>query len=336
MGRNKQITPRKRAVVYQYYKDGLRQTEITKRLGIARSTVSQLIQHFKTVGSSEAKKSTGRPRITSKRDDISIGRCARINPTYSSIEICAETGVQASSRTIRRRLLKDFGLAARHPAKKPLLTEQQRLKRLKFCKKYEHWSPKDWEKVLFSDETIICQFGAPATMVRRPSGERFNPRYTVRTVKHSPKIMIWGCFSHAGRGSLYFVDVGKTVNALEYKKILMSKVPIAMRIHNCRVFQHDSAPAHTAVSVRQWLATNGIQVLEWPGNSPDLNPIENLWMTLKRSVRRRRPNNMTELIHCIKQAWCLDISRELCENLSDSMPRRLKAVITNKGHTTKY
>lgn len=336
MGRKKQITPRKRAIIQQYHKDGLRQREICKRLKLNKSTVCRLVQHFSRTGSSEAKKSTGRPRITSKRDDIAIGRSARVNPTYSSTQIMLDSGVHASTRTIRRRLLKEFGLAARRAAKKPLLTDQQRRKRLKFCKERQHWTVENWKKVLFTDETLICQFGSPATFVRRPKGERFNARYTIRTTKHSPKVMVWGSFSYAGRGSLYFVDQGQTVNAEEYKKILTSKVPITMRIHNCQIFQQDSAPAHTAKSVRQWFTSNGIQVLEWPGNSPDLNPIENLWQVLKQSVRRRHPKNMNELKHCIKQAWCLDISRELCENLIRSMPNRCKTVIQSKGHITKY
>ena len=336
MGLGKQITPRKRAIIHQYHKDGLKQVDICKKLGLPSSTVHQLIKQFRSSGSSEVKKRSGRPRITSKRDDIVIGRCARVNPTYSSLQIMSDTRVQASTRTIRRRLLNEFGLASRHPAKKPLLTNKQRLKRLQFCKRHRNWTADDWARVLFSDESSICQFGAPPTLVRRPKGERYKAKYTVRTVKHSPKVMVWGCFSRHGRGSLYFIDQGRTVNAFEYKKILESKVPIMMTIHQCQIFQQDSAPAHTAKTVRDWFTSNGIRVLEWPGNSPDLNPIENLWMILKRGVRRRYPNNTTELIRCIRQAWCLDISAELCRKLSDSMPNRCKTVIKNKGHITKY
>lgn len=336
MGRSKQITPRKRAVMLQYSKDGLKQSEICKRLNLSRSTVSQLLHQFATTGSMDVKRRSGRPRITSRRDDTLIRRWSVVNPTYSATQIMVDTNVRASSRTIRRRLLNEFGLASRSPAKKPLLTQKQRLKRLKFCQKYKNWSSEDWAKVLFSDETLICQFGAPAVRVRRPVGQRFNAKYTARTMKHSQKIMVWGCFSRFGRGSLYFVEQGKTVNALEYKKILQSKVPIAMTIHGTTLFQQDSAPCHTAKSVRDWLTSNGIQVLEWPGNSPDLNPIENLWMILKQSVRRRRPGNMQELMHHIRQAWCLDINQELCQKLSDSMPNRCKLVIKSRGDITKY
>ena len=192
MGRSNQIMPRKRAVMLQYSKDGLKQSKICKRLGLSRSTVSQLLQQFATTWSMDVKRRSGRPRITSRRDDTLIRRCSVVNPTYSATHIMVETNVRASSRTIRRRLLNEFGLASRRPAKKSLLTQKQRLKRLKFCLKYEHWSSEDWVKGLFSDETLICQFGAPAVRVRRPVGQRFNAKYTARTMKHSQKVMVWG------------------------------------------------------------------------------------------------------------------------------------------------
>jgi len=79
-----------------------------------------------------------------------------------------------------------------------------------------------------------------------------------------------------------------------------------------------------------------IQLLEWPGNSPNLSPIENLWIILKRKVRLRSPKNMQELIFWIKYAWCHEISPELCNKLAKSMPKRLKTVIMNKGLLSKY
>ncbi len=57
------------------------------------------------------------------------------------------------------------------------------------------------------------------------------------------------------------------------------------------IFQQDLAPAHTAKSTKSWY-DHGVDVLDWPANSPDLNPIENLWGIVKRKMRNRRPNKM--------------------------------------------
>ncbi len=54
-------------------------------------------------------------------------------------------------------------------------------------------------------------------------------------------------------------------------------------------FQQDLAPALTAKSTKSWLNDHSVGVLDWPTNSPDLNPIENLWSIVKRKMRNKRP-----------------------------------------------
>ncbi len=55
------------------------------------------------------------------------------------------------------------------------------------------------------------------------------------------------------------------------------------------IFQQDLAPAHTAKSTKSWLNDHGVGMLDLPANSPDLNPIENLWGIVKRKMRNKRP-----------------------------------------------
>ena len=65
----------------------------------------------------------------------------------------------------------------------------------------------------------------------------------------------------------------------------------------------DNDPKHTSKVVEKWLKDSKVKVLEWPSQSPDLNPIENLWVDLKKRVRARRPTNLTQLQQLCQEEW---------------------------------
>ncbi len=100
------------------------------------------------------------------------------------------------------------------------------------------------------------------------------------------------------------------------------------------IFQQDLAPAHTAKGTKSWFNDHGVTVLDWPANSPDLNPIENLWGIVKRKMRDTRPNNADDLKAPVKETWA-SIPPQQCHKLI-TMPRQIEAVIKAKGAPTKY
>ncbi len=109
----------------------------------------------------------------------------------------------------------------------------------------------------------------------------------------------------------------------------------ALKIGRGWVFQHDNDPKHTAKATKEWLKKKHIKVLEWPSQSPDLNPIENLWRELKVRVAKHQPRNLNDLERICKEEWD-KIPPEMCANLVDNYKKRLTSVIANKGFATKY
>ena len=75
--------------------------------------------------------------------------------------------------------------------------------------------------------------------------------------------------------------------------------------------------------------------MDWPSNSPDLNPIENLWAIIKRNVELRRPKNLSELEHFLGEEW-RNIPNSLLISLVNSMPQRCREVIENNGERISY
>ncbi len=214
---------------------------------------------------------------------------------------------------------------------------RDRQKRLTWAVEKKNWTVAQWPKVLFSDESKFCiSFGNQGPRVWRKSGEAQNPCCLKSSVKFPQSVMIWAAMSSAGVGPLCFLK--STVNAAIYQEMLEHfMLPSADKLYGDAdfIFRHDLAPAHTAKGTKSWFSDHGVTVLDWPANSPDLNPIENLWGIVKRKMRDTRPNNTDELKATVKETWA-SIPPQQCHKLITSMPRRIEAVIKPKGAPTKY
>ncbi len=238
-------------------------------------------------------------------------------------------GVSASRITTHRRM-QDMGFSCRILCVKPLLNNRLRQKRLAWAKDKKDWTAAEWSKVMFSDESKFCiSFGNQGPRIWRKRGEAQNPRCLRSSVKFPQSVMVWGAMSSAGVGLLCFLRSKDTAIYQEVLEHFM--LPAADQLYGDAdfIFQQDFAPAHSAKTTSTWFKDHGIPVLNWPANSPDLNPIENLWGIVKRKMRYARPNNAEELKATIRATWAL-ITPEQCHRLIDSMPRRIAAVIQAK------
>lgn len=298
----------------------------------------------------------GRPRKTTPRDDRALARRADAADEPSARTIATESKIHnsdsaISTQTVCRRL-KEQRMRPRRKIPKPRLTKEQKAARLRWAEAHKNWTPDQWDRVLWSDES-------PFTIVPTPSRKfvwvregkkaknkkaRINPRQVAQTAKWGGgKIQVWGCFYAGGVGHL--TEIHGTMKKEGYKNILIHNVIplIQQKTHSepstiAWIFQQDGASPHTANTNINYLKRKSLEsgsswtVMEWPAQSPDLSPLENLWHYLKDQLRKypQLPTSKQELFERLQTEW-EKLGPDALQPYVSSMAQRCAAVIEAKG-----
>ena len=175
--------------------------------------------------------------------------------------------------------------------------------------------------------------------VWRSQGERYAACNIVQHDRFGGgSVMVPGVISMEGRTDLYRLENG-SLTAIRYRDEILEPMvrPYAGAVGPGFLLMHDNARPHVARVCRQYLEDEGIDTIEWPSRSPDLNPIEHLWDIMFRSIRRRQvaPQTLQELTDALRQIW-EDIPQDTIRRLIRSMPRRCQACIQARGGHTRY
>ena len=223
--------------------------------------------------------------------------------------------------------------------KSEFICRRNRIKRIRFAKTYMNWTADDWKKVIFSDESQFVIEDPKRIKLWKKSGEKYNyhQHYTTSTQK-SLRVMVWGCITGDGIGSL--TPVKGTINSQKYVSVLESNViPVISEKYNWQSFliMEDNAPPHTAANTQKYLEDSRVPKIDWPPQSPDLNPIENVWLRMKKEITKRKKayKSVDDIMATVKHVWD-SLPSETISSLYKSMPDRLKEVIKMKGHRTKF
>ncbi|CDQ72638.1 unnamed protein product [Oncorhynchus mykiss] len=240
-------------------------------------------------------------------------------PSLGAISKCLkmleETGTKVSISTVKRVLYR-HNLKGHSARKKPLLQNRHKKARLWFAN--AHGTKIVLLGNVWSDETKIELFGHnDHRYVWSKKGEACKQKNTIPTVKHvGGSIMLWGFSATGGTGALHKID--GIMRTKKHVDILKQNLKLGRKW----VFQMDNDPKNTSKVVAKWLKDNTANVLEWPSQSPDLNPIENVWAELKKRVRARRPTNLTQLHQLCQEVWA-KIHPTYCGKLVEGYPKHL-------------
>lgn len=334
------MTVADKAFAVGLHEAGTSTNEIARRLHRQKGTIRTLLQkHNNTHNMNETvkrKPGTGfQNKKTTPREDRRIVREGKRDCFLSRAQIARATGVNVSRWTISRRL-RAAGYHSYWAARKPYISPRNRVRRLAWANQHQNWTVRQWKKVLWSDESPFVLQYRGRKRVWRLHNERYRVRCMQATIKYDKKINVWGCFAYGGVGHLYRVK-GILVKEKYLRILKLHMRPSARNLFGRRrfIFQHDNDPKHTAHIVRDHLARRTFQTMQWPAQSPDINPIENLWSELDRTLSTRKPRNEDELFHILQQGWQA-LSARYIHHLIRSMPRRCQAVIRSGGMPTSY
>jgi transposase len=212
------------------------------------------------------------------------------------------------------------------------------------------WDVWDFAEVWWSDEMSVRQgVGRARTWIFRSPGEKWLEDCIDPESKSGySSITMWAIFSGRTKGPMVRLEgdpsIGKGgVRGDDILRLYRTYLPDT--IESEQVFMQDNAPVHTAKAVKAWLHSQPFQTMEWPPYSPDLNPIEHVWAQLKKMVYKDYPELVTarggakdlqqRLSNAIIDCW-KRLDEDFLWKLTESMPRRVQAVLKAKGSYTKY
>ena len=329
--------------------------DIGRELHIPHRTVSDFLHRLDERGTADNIPRSGRPRATSASQDQLIIQTAKANTRIPLAELCNITNIEASLSTIRRRL-QEVHIRKWRAVDRPALTAVHAEKRLNWALEQQRWREEKWKKVIWSDESAI-QKDSDNRQVWIFRHQNKQEKYAPENVRGRTKYgnlsqMVWGSFCGTKLGPIVFIE--GMINSDVYISVLEQHLlPYidALRGEDTTniVFQQDNARPHASKKTHKWLEDamekHEFVLMEWPPNSPDMNPIEHLWEHIKTELHRRYPDTKDlqgspDVIRATLRArlaeiWW-DIGEEVLDRLIKSMPNRVKALIDADGWYTEY
>lgn len=323
-----------------FHRKGLRPSQIQAVLRVegiycCRQTVSRFINKFITTGSIARKEGSGRPSIITDRVYELVEQRMRADDESTATQLhvlLAACDVHMSLSTVlRSRHL--LGWTFRGSKYCQLIRSVNKEKRLQWAVEHLPEVQEDgFDDVIWTDEASV-QLESHRRHSFRKKGE---PAVLKPRPKHPTKVHVWAGISKKGPTPIVIFE-GR-MNASLYIEILQNgllpfirrKFPASHRL------MQDNDPKHTSRRVAQFFEEEGINWWKTPPESPDLNPIENLWHELKEYIRREvKPTIKSELIDGIKCFWHT-VGATKCRKYISHLRKVVPRTVEVQGAATGY
>jgi transposase len=224
-----------------------------------------------------------------------------------------------------------------------LLKEIDYKRRLAFARAHRHWTVEDWACVIFTDEMSIkiAMERLSVMWVWRKLDEKYHKDCVEPKKRSTGGMMFWGVFQKGKMGPGLFCDLKgkeKISSTVYCDQVLLG--PLKQFRNESLADISDPIVIEDGALVHKSVCKEAHKMLKWPEychppNSPDLNPIENIWAWMKHQITRRYKyiTSQKEMRRIVLEMWA-EFKDTQWDGLIASMPERIKAVIKAKGGLT--
>ena len=323
-----------------FYRNGLRPSEVLSALRVegiftCRQTIARFILRFLARGTIARKEGSGRPTVITDRVLELVERAMQADDETTATQLhvlltSCEIRISLSTIICSRSML---GWTFRGSKYCQMIRTINRLRRFQWAVEYlPEVLASGFEDVIWTDETTV-QLESLRRHSYRKKGE---PAVLKPRPKHPTKVHVWAGISKRGRTPIVIFD--GIMDATLYVKIIQNGLlPFIQETYpDSHRFMQDNDPKHTSKKVAEFFAQSGVNWWKTPPESPDMNPIENLWHEMKEHIRREvKPVSKSELVNGITQFWDT-VDTHKCSKYINHLRKVIPRVIELNGHATGY
>ena len=323
---------KRKLYLFLHFRAGYKITEIERLTQDNYMTIWRTIDKWRVEGSIDEEQRPGRPREYTLEEETKVVDAQRVDRRKTTKAIFNELADEAPGLSYdqTKRIIRSHYTTVTAPRSIQISDRNKEL-RVQWIEEHERWRTTNWHKVVFTDEKVfeLCPQTHKVTIRLLPGEDRED--FPAEKILHGGgTIMFWGAIN--GGGQLFFDRIYGKLNADTYCNFLLNTAIPEIRKLRPLGFTcvQENAKPHSAALTQAFMKDQHIRLEKWPAQSPDLNPIEEVWGWMGLKLKGMRFNNIEDLETYVFNLW-EEIPKEVILAYIDKLPEKMVFIRDHHG-----